>query len=51
VAATTVAVVGAVGAGVIGLVRSRRARAGDLDAAESSPESTPSHAGYRPLAD
>jgi putative Ca2+/H+ antiporter (TMEM165/GDT1 family) len=51
VAATTVAAVGAVGAGVIGLVRSRRARAGDLDTAEPSPESTPSHAGYRPLAD
>jgi len=51
VVATTTAAIGAVGAGVIGLVRSRRARGDEPDAVESSPESTPSHAGYRPSAD
>lgn len=51
VATTTVVAVGAAGAGVTAFVRSRRGRAGQLDVSESSPESTPSHAGYRPPAD
>jgi Ca2+/H+ antiporter, TMEM165/GDT1 family len=45
-ATTTAVAFGAITAGVVGLVRGRRARGGEEKPLDSSPESTSSHAGY-----